>query len=262
MSGGTGAIQQRNTELVDILSTDFIRRNEATVAWGKAVGMHQMLPGLRGFWPMSSSDETGAAFDLSGQGRTLAYNGNPLYSVENLHPGIALDGTGDYLSRADENGLDITGTDATIAAALRGLTLGGWFTFDAFDNDAGLIQKLNNGADSYGLFESTTGTNHAYMQINGDSLSSGALVTGQWYHIIMRFTPSTQYGIFVNGTWVTSAAGVDASMSHATASDLYFGRWSTNYFQGWMSLCFLCAAALPDRVIQALYQHSRTLFGV
>ena len=84
------------------------------------------LPGLVGFWPMSSVQRsTGNAYDLSGQTRTLTYNGNPTYNINNdFAPYIRLDGTGDFLSRADETDLDILGTETIYASTVRGLTLG------------------------------------------------------------------------------------------------------------------------------------------
>ncbi|NJO31403.1 MAG: hypothetical protein HC874_30490 [Richelia sp. SL_2_1] len=72
---------------------------------------------------------TGNVYDLSGQGRTLTYNGNPTFNYTGLVPYVSLDGTGDFLSRADETDLDILGTETIYNSAVRGLTLGGVVLF-------------------------------------------------------------------------------------------------------------------------------------
>ena len=40
------------------------------------------LPGLRGLWSMSAIQSNGDAFDQSGNGRLLTYNGNPTYNQD------------------------------------------------------------------------------------------------------------------------------------------------------------------------------------
>jgi len=105
------------------------------------------LPGLRGFWPMSSFNEAGNAYDMSEQGRVMTYNGNPLYNYDGVVPYVALDGIGDFLSRADEAGLDIIGTETYVDGAVHGLTLGGWFYFDnALGSNEKLIAKWDTTA--------------------------------------------------------------------------------------------------------------------
>jgi hypothetical protein len=83
-----------------------------------------------------------------------------------------------------------------------------------------------------------------------------------WYFIVGRFTPSTELATFVNGTKTTNLVGVPASIFNSTAA-FDIGRYNaTNYFTGSGCLCFLCATALSDTIIQALLARTRPLFGV
>ena len=57
-----------------------------------ALGAYLALPGLRGFWPFTSVDESGNIIDLSGHGLELAINGNPDINYHNnVVPYTALD---------------------------------------------------------------------------------------------------------------------------------------------------------------------------
>lgn len=246
--------------------TEIQRRDQH--AWSHACATFLALPMLRGFWPMSSVNESGNAYDLSEQGRTLTYNGNPLYDYDGLAPYIDFDGTGDYLSRADEAGLDITGTETYVANP--GLTMGGWFALDdptpAAESD--LFTKLGAvGNYSYRLVVLSTGA--IYMQIsddgtNFDTASSGAggMPTG-WAFIVGRFNPSTTVDLDVNGTQYTQAAGVGASIFSGNGPLNISGFNNGSFLMaGWASMCFLCASYLSDDLVNALFAQTRALFGV
>lgn len=261
-------VQIRNPENIALLSADLQLRYEPNFAWVNAISAGLMLPALRAFWPMSSADESGNALDLSGQGRTLSYNGNPAYSAVGLAPFLNLDGAGDYLSRADEAGLDITGTETTVGAALRGLTILGWFEADAFGAAAGLMGKwAAAGNRSYLLYKLAADTPR--FSVSGDgtaevAVTAASAMTAAWYCIAGRFTPSTELALFVNGVKTTNLAGVPASIYSGNASFTIGGYDSpvANFLDGRPSLCALCAAALPDCFVNAFYEQTRALYGV
>ncbi len=269
MSGGTAAPQVRNTEMVDILSTDFVKRNEATLAWGKACSMFQMLPGLRGFWPMSSVDENGNAIDLSGQGRTLSYHGNPFYAGSVLRSFITLDGTGDYLSRADEAGLDIIGTESYISTGLQGLTFGGWFyTTTVAAGSRVMMGKSNSATNNRSFIQlysgasaisrvSPNGTVAAQVSVT----SSETIAINTWYFIVTQYKPSTKLSIWVNDVETQNLVGVPVALYSSNAPLEIGAENGAALHVGSTTLNFLCAACLPDRVIKALYHHTRSLFG-
>jgi len=266
------AVQVRNNELVDLLRADFQARSEPNFAWKSAVSSLLALPGIRGVWPMSSFDSAGNAYDMSGQARTLTYNGNPLYNYSNLAPYIQFDGTGDRLTRADEAGLDITGTESYVAPVANGLTMLGWFYVTAFDvaaND-GLFSKWITAGNlrSYLLYIPTPASQIATFVISTDGIATVAVSTttisiGRWYFIASRFVPSTSLDIWLNGTKTTNAVGIPASIFNST-SLLEIGSMQNgaNPFNGRASMCALCATALSDAIIGTLYQQMRTMYGV
>jgi hypothetical protein len=264
--------QYYNSALYNQLVPDFQARDEPNFAWKSVCSLYLSLPGLRGFWPMSSVDESGTALDLSGQGRALAYNGNPTYNVDDLAPYIDLDGTGDYLSRPDEAGLDILGTETIYASGVRGLTMGGWFYADAltaimFSMGKGTLAGV--AADSYFIrwrgdvagdpFRGTVSDGLAYV----GATSTVTTVINTWYLAILRYVPSTSVDMFVSNVKTSTVAAVPAALNN-TAAPLTIGANATpgQYLDGRASMCFLCATALSDSIISAIYHQTRSLYGV
>lgn len=223
------------------------------------------IPGLVGFWPMSSVQRsTGNAYDVSGQGRTLAYNGNPTYNyLANGTPYIDLDGTGDYLSRADETDLDVLGTETIYATAVRGLAFGGWFLFNALPAAARPMGKDDLGANrSYGIFTTAAAVEGI---INGTTsvISTVVPVTGAWYFIVIRLIPSTELAIFANSTKTINIAAIPASINNSAAAfTIGASGAATQLMTGRASLCFLSANALSDGKISSIFQQTRGAFGV
>lgn len=227
------------------------------------------LPGLVGFWPMSSVQRsTGNVYDLSGQGRTLTYNGNPTFNYTGLVPYVDCDGTGDFLSRADETDLDVLGTETIYNSAVRGLTLGGWFWSDSLSGNRGWVGKHTSGTNNCSYLIYTAGTairthisNTGAYTAGLDLASSIVGVTGTWYFTVLRFIPSTELANYVNGTWTSLVAGIPASIYNSSASLLVGATdGGVNTLDGRVSLCFLCANALSDSLISALFSRTRAAF--
>lgn len=228
------------------------------------------LPGLVGFWPMSSVQRsTGNAYDLSGQGRTLTYNGNPTYNIFNgFAPYIDLDGTGDFLSRADETDLDILGTETIYASAVRGLTLGGW---GWFDNAAGSIETLMGkfgaaGNYSYLLQRNGAGNLDWNVSSNGTALTSvtgSALAASGWYFFAARYTPSMSVSVFQNMVEAVNSTSIPSALFNSTA-DFRIGLRSDGNFpmDGRAALCFLCANAVSNAKLTEVFNATRRYFGV
>lgn len=241
---------------------------------GDLISPFQALPGLVGFWPMSSVQRsTGNAADLGGQTRTLTYNGNPTYNIyNNVVPYLDLDGTGDFLSRVDETDLDILGTEAVFAAAVRGLTMGGWYWVDTLGGvSRGLIGKSNATGNqrSYELFISITDTisflisnNGVTNNINNTNLVPSIVASPRWYFIIARFVPSTSQDIFINGTWYRYSITVPAAIFNSTAN-LELGSFNAgaNALDGRLGPQFLCANALSEQLISSVFQQTRAYFN-
>lgn len=228
------------------------------------------LPGLVGFWPMSSVQRsTGDAYDESGQNRTLSYNGNPTYNIyNNLIPYIHFDGTGDYLDRADETDLDIQGNETIYDSSVRGLTVGGWFRFDATGSTEICISKFGTGTTGPFVLQKLAGDTARFLISDGaanDSVgSTSSLSAIQWYFLVGRFQPSTEIKVWLNIETDTNIVGIPATIQNSAEPLIIGARNSgaTELMTGDALLCFLCANALPDAIIDSLFQQTRAVFGI
>lgn len=232
------------------------------------------LPGLVGFWPMSSIQRsTGNVYDLSGQNRTLTYQGTGTrYNYTGLVPFVSFNGSG-YLERADETDLDITGAETIfdqVGGVYRwGLTIGGWFYFPSVPAATyGLFAKFNttNKNRSYGLFTNASGgvqINCSSLGTTTDMLVASAAITTGWHLIIGNYTPITSVDITVDGVTVSNATSIASSLYASTAS-LYVATYAgaAANWTGYASSLFLCANSLSDAIRSNLYQRTRGLFGV
>lgn len=224
------------------------------------------LPGLRGYWPMSDFDSSGNAIDIS-QGRTLTYNGNPTY---NYHasggPYIDLDGTGDFLSRADEAGLDILGTESYIASAVRGLTIGVWCFADSVTGTRCLISKDDASTQRSWLFQLSAGVPDVFIFDTGSTFSTtsgGTVSASTWTHLVIRFVPSTELSIYKNGAEIASnTTSIKASIMNSTTALQWGAQNASNLLDGRLGICFLCAMALSDTAIDNIYQNTRDFYGI
>lgn len=242
---------------------------------GNVLASYMALPGLVGFWPMSSVQRsTGNAYDLSGQGRTLTRNGNPAYTFFNgLVPYIDLDGTGDFLSRADETDLDILGDGeggVFTNPGAAGLTMGGWYWIDTTGADRIFASKFNvtGNQRSYIIYRDEVATVYRFI-VSSDGTattsvdSSVATATGTWIFAVGRFTPSTEIAVFINSTKDINTTSIPASIFASTAGFL-IGAASAGavLLDGRAALVFLCANSLGDDLISSLFSTSRILFEV
>jgi hypothetical protein len=264
--------QLLNQEMIDLLASHFQVRREPQFALNAAVSQFLAIPGLVGFWPMSSVKLNGNARNLSGQDLTLTYNGNGTYNYyNNLVPYADLDGNGDFLTRPDEADLRILGTETIFAAAVRGLTLGGWFWVNALPvtpgTNYGLITKIGApGQYSYGLyFVDSTSQARMLVSVDGTAvtlINTGNLTGGAWHFIVGRFIPSTSLSISADGVTTTNAVATPASIFNSTTA-LQIGQiFLATVLPGRASFCFLSANAINNTDILNLYNSTKTMFGV
>lgn len=242
-------------EAVENFATAFPRRNDASFAWGNAVSYYLNLPQLRAFWPFSSVSGVGQLIDLSGQNRFLSPTGSPTYGVYGLQPYGILDGVTQYYSRPDEVGLDITGA----------LTVGGWFRATSASNYA-LITKYNTTGNqrSYLLGKSATSGQFSISTdgITASTVTGGTWSNNVWYFVAGRFVPSTSVDVFLNADKYSNIVGIPATIFNSTA-ELNIGAYNTGAtarLSGNAALCFLCAEAISDAQIKALYWLTKPLF--
>lgn len=240
---------------------------------GNVLASYMALPGLVGFWPMSSVQRTtGNAYDLSGQGRTLTYNGNPAYTYYNgLVPYIDLDGTGDFLSRANEADMSLTGAELIFTTGAAGITMGGWFWLDAAAATSGMMGKWTDTGNQRGYLLYHDGGGAA-VNIYGafsndgtaiDSQVNVAASLGTWLFAAIRYIGSTSVTTWVNATSASDTSSIPSSVFNNTAA-FQIGAYNagTSLVNGRAALCFLCANGLGDDLVSSLFQTSRVIFGV
>lgn len=264
-------VQQHNPEMVDLLRSSFVHKQDKAYALAATLQLISAQPGLVGFWPFSSvNPANGNAFDYAGQSRTLTYNGNPQYSLNGLLPYLAFDGTGDYLSRADEAGLDITGAEAFYATALRGLTMGGWFYPTNLSAINTLMSKYSATGEqrSYRLLINTNSTVTAQVSSLGSAASTisqtttGTVTLNAWNCLYMRYVPGSELSVFINNTEEVNTTSIPASIYVGTSTFQISGyETTTQLFFGRVALPFLAANALPDNNLTALYRMALPLFS-
>jgi len=243
-------------------------------AFRHAVSLFRYLPGLRGLWTMTDFDINGNAEDMTKYDLLLTRNGNPLYTYTRLIPHLYFDGVGDYLTRADEAALDITGSEAHIGVSTRGLTTGTWFYSSDVTNFQRLIDKRSAAAGNYSYYLADAANfagDPARFLISDDGTntdavnSSNSIAANTWHFSVGRFNDNDtgeELAVFLDGV-KTTAATARAAIFAGTA-DLGVGGSGAgaDLLTGGMSITFLCAMALPDDMIGALFQQSRALYGV
>jgi hypothetical protein len=240
------------------------KRSQWGFTHGDVFGTYMMLPALRGFWPFSSISETGQYIDMSYQGRHLLNQGaTPRGNYRDNIPTMVFNGTSQYLYRADEAGLDITGN----------ISLGGWFKVSSNTALMGLMTKevtnTTNNDRNFGLYfrGDVAGDPFQVQFFNGTTMFSATstVVTevDKWYFVVARYTANIESYIYVSGVQTQSADTIPATINNSPAAfNIGVRNSSVNYFHGSAALCFICAGAVPIKMINRLYSVTRTYFDL
>jgi hypothetical protein len=224
------------------------------------------LPMLRGLW-VSSVNSAGDWYDLSGLGKTLSYQGNPVYTFGTLPRGQwRYDGTGDYHTRADEADLRITGTETYVGAVAQGLTMYVWCypTTANFEHIVGKWLAAGN-QRSYRI-TNNSGAWLAQVSVDGTAVTGvngASATTNQWWFLVERFDPSTTLDFWNNGVRYSLAAGVPASIFVSTAAFQVAAEGAgLNPLTGSVAAVALYAAAHSDAMISSVWAQTKALFDV
>lgn len=224
---------------------------------GETVAMIQSFSGLRAAYLISSRDENGDIFDISGQGRVMTNNGGVTFGVNGQQPYAIFDGATQWFERPDEAGLDITGA----------LTIGAWI----YNNDplsgtgSRIIRKGPNAvADpnpnlSYSLnFQQFVVNDGAARTI----ITSPNVVYNKWCFQAGVYYPGTKIQFWRNNEIVESASAPAALCNSPTPVTIGASSTPGEFFPGYITLAFICADSLSEDVLRAFYGVSRNLFGV
>lgn len=240
---GSPVYQTRNSQLVDLLSGELQPRYEPNFAWGQASGF-LLASQLRGHWNMASVDNTGAVYDQTGQGRTLTNNNTVTFGLQTLFPHATFVSTNnEYLSRADEAGLDITGN----------LWLGCWVIFDntASANEYVMAKWGASGQRSFRLYRISTG--ELRFSISNDGIASisvtstPTLAASTWYWIWGMFDSSSEY-IYcgIDTAWWSLDSNVASIFNSNAPFTIGSDGTPGSHLDGSVTLATLCADVQTD----------------
>lgn len=257
-----------------------VRRLETigeTPVWGRIDGMFLSLPVLRAYWPMSAVGHAaaGRATDIA-NGNSLtasAGTGTVHYVYDGLVPYARFVSANTQFLYATDAGAsdwaDILASEGYVLTANQGLTVGGWFQTSDVTTRQALIGKWHPYLLEVGNTASTV--RFLVRDVGGASQTSsgnlGTPVDDTWFFAVGRYTlgaVNDEVAVFLDGSWSTADVATFAPLSDS-AADFEIGRrnnGATNYLDGYASRCFLCACALADDTVMALFQQSRAGYGV
>ena len=267
--------QTRPGELVDILRTDFQHRNETNFAWKSAASSIQEPPALIGAWPTSIlrlDNATDRVRDIAGGGYHLTWNGGLAAGNDDLAPYIWFNGTSGYLSRVAgaASWASVRGNEGYVDAALRGLTVVGWYWANTIAaGNAGIISKWAAGNQRTWMLRRNGAAIQWYASDDGAAGLGPATLNisaNAWYFIAARWTPdgaNSMLKLWVNSDTHENNIGAVATLFDSTANFLvgaYDG--AANFWSGRGSHILFCASALEDALVFSLFQQQRAMFGV
>jgi len=164
-----------------------------------------------------------------------------------------------YLTRLTEPGLSITGA----------LSLYTWARFDTESTDAvtGLISKWYETGNqrAYVIYKAADNSINFSISTDGTAVANvndaaANYAASKWFFIFARFTPSTELALFVNGNWYLNVAAIPASIFASTEA-LRLGSYNrSNYLDGRLSRAGICAYAVTNNMVEALYEHLAALY--
>lgn len=212
------------------------------------------LPGLQGYWPMGIRFSSGAVVEHGGAGNSLLQTGTCPVGFDGDSYAHLGDGT-NYLYAS--GGFGITGLEAFITSSMRGLTLGGWFMIDGWPvQNSGLVTKFGSVTNyGYGLSLQSTGEIFAIVSSNGSATTvaqSQVAAMGEWHFLALRFIPSTEVAVFVDGDKTVNPTAVPASI-FVSSQNFEVGRYQgadSRITHGKSRDVFVCSASLSDALIE------------
>lgn len=266
--------QQRNPALVNQLTPDFQRRYEPQFGMAQINAFISQLPGLVGWWPFSAINGSGALQSQDGFSAQMTATGTPSHGYKtspSLAPFHIYDGAS-YHSIASTTRYNISGTEAHVASNAQGLTMGCIVNTDTIASTAAGRYAFCKWGSSianaqYRLILTVTGGAFQFAVSNGvNSFVSNSTVSpsaSTWYFLAGRYTPSTEVATWVNDSKTTNTTSIPASLN-TTAQTLNIGSRSdgTQFWDGRISMAWLCSMALEDYHIFAIYEMLRPVFGL
>ncbi|MEA3430104.1 MAG: LamG domain-containing protein, partial [Nanoarchaeota archaeon] len=212
--------------------------------------------GLVGYWKFNE-DST----DSSGNGNDGTIAGDVANATGKLNGAYSFDGTGDYVSIADDNSLDLT--DLAIAAWVKvGSSNTGWRALIVKDNvnevgtrklfDLKTSQDGNNGVPRFTIWDGSD-----VLLVNADS----SINDDQWHHLVaVRDAGSNLYiyidGILNNSASDTSSGAIDSS-TQTTIGAVHNTAYDAQHMIGTVDEVAIFNRVLSATEIQTIYNQQK-----
>ena len=274
-------MSERNARLMDIRAGELQRTHSPAFAWKTSGSIYQSLPCLRGYWGMGSRTIVGSTIYVCSQGgqahlshdlTLVDTNGIAVFGYESLIPWATMYGTdgggSTYLTTdSSPDTLEITGGETYIDDP--GLTVGAWWKFDNDVKTEGLMSK-ESGAPDISWFVAKTGASTIQFSCSANgtatasAFSTNTIDTTAWHLAICRYDPGAEMVVFLDGVkGAPVVAGIPATL-HDTSADFEIGNNATGFNQNdykKVSHAFICASRLSDALCQAIWHHTRAMYG-
>jgi len=277
-AGTSGTIMNNPGHLNAPAARDF-RLGNHPMTFSRVVSLFTAMPNVIAVWPMAGmrrDSATNQGRDASGAGNHLTNLASSTFGLDNYTPYVEFNGSTQSLYRADggaANWADVIGTEAHVVSTVRGLTFGCWCNFDGLTGASQYPMSKTypvNGYRTYAWYRNDARVGYFQVSSNGTALTavntgSDTIADNAWRFVVCRFEPSTTMSLFVSGNWYHNTTSIPASTFDSSCPFTIGSHWyNVSYPGGWMdgkiSLAFLCAAALSNDQITALYQHSRWMY--
>jgi len=272
---------ERRAHLMDNQRTELQPTHDQMLAWKSCIGLYQILPGLRGFWPGAATSAPIAStkyirdYGSSISANTMQYYNIALvgaeYGYSAMIPFTRVAGANAYCSAGDRPDYQITGTESYIQTADSGLTFGAWWYWEyGLTGAHGLMGKDDGATLPFSYYLEKTATHTARFITTQDGTnrvgceSAGTVDSGQWNLIIGRFSISaSELAIFLNGVKSTVTTGVPSFIYDSGAAFRvgYNTQTATGDTIRVFSMAFVSAMYLRDYVCQSIWHHTRAMFG-
>jgi len=273
---------QRNAQMMDLRSGELQRSHDAAFAWKTMTSVYQALPCLRGFWGMGAHMIQTIGTWVNNQApqshsnHDLEVLGSAYFGYTGMVPWVETLGTS---GAANDGNLEITADPASYLNYQitggesyiddPGLTVGAWWQFDSAIKLEGLMSK-EDGVPQISWLMAKTGTSLVQFSVSGDgtatasAFSTNTVDDTSWHLLIGRYDPGSELVVFLNGVKGTPVvAGIPATLHNSTAN-LQIGNDVTGFTQNSLkrvSMAFICASHLSDTICQAIWHHTRAVYG-
>ncbi|KKT83795.1 MAG: LamG domain-containing protein receptor [candidate division WWE3 bacterium GW2011_GWC2_44_9] len=208
------------------VKTDYAARGATRgvgVSFGGSQINEKLSKGLVGYWKMDegvadSCSGTEDNCDSSGTGAHGVWNNNSTFAGGKYGNAVSNDGTGDYVSVADNT-----------AHEPSSITISSWIYWTGI-GDNWLISK-QSAFDSYTngyLMRADTPTNTVWCKFgNGSTVDTPtvAVATGAWYHMVCTYDNGVAR-IYQNGSLIGTTTGTATGLTYTSVGDLTFGGHS------------------------------------